>query len=183
MEIKLVFFLYINLPETFIVQRMLVTMTLESRGLIPVIVAFVNRLLKCHKHRLFGERLLQTFNNHLLPKVNVDYRLGSYFSLFEKIAESETVPPGGLLELYGKYMSILVEKHGPDTGLRSWSQGSKVLVLCRTILMHHKTSRFFLGLSRLLAFTCLHFPDLEVRDNARYQELKVFSMLFHWQNV
>ncbi|GKB26866.1 AP-5 complex subunit beta-1 [Tanacetum coccineum] len=119
---------------TFIVQRGLVTMTLESRGLIPVIVAFVNRLLKCHKHRFFGVRLLQTFSNHLLPNVDIDYRLGSYFPLFEKIAENETVPPGGLLNLYGKYMSILVKKHGPDTGLRSWSQGSKVLVLCRTIL-------------------------------------------------
>ncbi|KAI3501958.1 hypothetical protein L1887_29987 [Cichorium endivia] len=148
-------------------EKMLVSMTLDSQGLIPVIVAFVNRLLRCHKHRVFGERLLQTFNNYLLPKVKVDYRLGSYFPLFEKIAENETVAPGGLLELYGKYMSILVEKHGPDTGLRSWSQGSKVLVLCRTILMHHQSSRFFLGLSRLLAFTCLHFPDLEVRDNAR----------------
>ncbi|XP_071705007.1 uncharacterized protein [Rutidosis leptorrhynchoides] len=148
-------------------ERILVTMTLESQRLIPVIVAFINRLLRCNKHHLFGERLLQTFNRHLLPKVNVDYRLGSYFPLFEKIAENETVPPGGLLELYGKYISTLVEEHGPDTGLRSWSQGSKVLVLCRTILRHHKSSRFFLGLSRLLAFICLHFPDLEVRDNAR----------------
>ncbi|KVH95773.1 uncharacterized protein LOC112527854 isoform X1 [Cynara cardunculus var. scolymus] len=147
-------------------ETMLVTMTLESQGLIPVIVAFVNRLLGCSKHRCFGVRLLQTFDNHLLPKVNVD-RLGSYFPLFGKIAESDTVPPGGLLDLLGRYMSILVEKHGPETGLRSWSQGSKVLVLCRTILMHHQSSRVFLGLSRLLAFTCLHFPDLEVRDNAR----------------
>ncbi|GJZ29102.1 AP-5 complex subunit beta-1 like protein [Tanacetum coccineum] len=80
---------------------------------------------------------------------------------------SETVPPSGLLDLYGKYMSILVEKHGPDTGLRSWSQGSKILILCHTIPMHHQTSRNFLGLSRLLAFTSLHYPDLEVRDNAR----------------
>ncbi|KAM0027136.1 putative AP-5 complex subunit beta-1 protein [Helianthus debilis subsp. tardiflorus] len=148
-------------------ERMLVTMTLESRGLIPVMAAFINRLLKCHKHRFLGQQLLQTFDNHLLPKVKVDYRLGSYFPLFGKIAENVTVPPGGLLDLLGKYMSILIEKHGIDTGLRSWSQGSKVLVLCRTLLMHHQSSRIFLKLSRLLAFTCLHFPDLEVRDNAR----------------
>ncbi|KAL4570024.1 hypothetical protein LXL04_025673 [Taraxacum kok-saghyz] len=148
-------------------EKMLVSMTLDSEGLIPVIVAFINRLLRCHNHRVFGERLLQTFNNHLLPKVKVDSKLGSYFPLFEKIAENETVPPAGLLDLYGKYMSLLIEKHGVDTGLRSWSQGSKVLVLCRTILMHHQSSRFFLPLSRLLAFTCLHFPDIEVRDNAR----------------
>ncbi|KAK9275628.1 hypothetical protein L1049_022895 [Liquidambar formosana] len=64
-------------------------------------------------------------------------------------------------------MVSLVEKHGPDTGLKSWSQGSKVLGICRTMLMNHHSSRLFLGLSRLLAFTCLYFPDLEVRDNAR----------------
>ncbi|KAL8208174.1 hypothetical protein R6Q57_007586 [Mikania cordata] len=148
-------------------ERMLVTMTLESRGLIPVMAAFISRLLSCHKHHFLGEQLLQTFDIHLLPKVKVDYRLGSYFPLFGKIAENDTVPPGGLIDLLGKYMSILIEKHGLDTGLRSWSQGSKVLVLCRTILMHHQSSKIFLGLSRLLAFTCLHFPDLEVRDNAR----------------
>lgn len=147
------------------------TMTLESQGLIPVMAGFINRLLKCQKHHFIGEQLLQTFDNHLLPKVKVDYRLGSYFPLFGKIAENETVPPGGLLNLLGKYMSILIEKHGLDSGLRSWSQGSKVLVLCRTLLMHHQSSKIFLGLSRLLAFTCLHFPDLEVRDNARYPNL------------
>ncbi|KAJ9549510.1 hypothetical protein OSB04_022053 [Centaurea solstitialis] len=151
-------------------EKMLVTMTLESKGLIPVIVAFVNRLLGCSKHRGFGVHLLQTFDDHLLPKVNVD-RLGSYFPLFGKIAESDTVPPGGLLDLLGRYMGILVDRHGPETGLRSWSQGSKVLVLCRSILMHHQSSLVFLGLSRLLAFTCLHFPDLEVRDNASFPEL------------
>ncbi|KAJ6317952.1 hypothetical protein OIU76_013490 [Salix suchowensis] len=64
-------------------------------------------------------------------------------------------------------MVFLVEKHGPDTGLKSWSRGSKVLGICRTMLKHHHSSRLFLGLSRLLAFTCLYFPDLEVRDNAR----------------
>ncbi|XP_076895018.1 uncharacterized protein LOC143547493 [Bidens hawaiensis] len=151
----------------FHATMMLVTMTLESQGLIPVMAALINRLLQCHKHHFLGEQLLQTFDNHLLPKVKVDYRLGSYFPLFGKIAENDTVPPGGLLNLLGKYMSILIEKHGLDSGLRSLSQGSKVLVLCRTLLMHHQSSRIFLGLSRLLAFTCLHFPDLEVRDNAR----------------
>ncbi|GKE18330.1 transcription initiation factor TFIID subunit 15 isoform X1, partial [Tanacetum coccineum] len=60
-----------------------------------------------------------------------------FCSHLKSYAENETVPPGGLLDLYGKYMSILVEKHGPDTGLRSWSQGSKVLVLCRTILLQN----------------------------------------------
>ncbi|KAK9076264.1 hypothetical protein SSX86_004597 [Deinandra increscens subsp. villosa] len=148
-------------------ERMLVTMTLASRGLIPVMAAFINRLLRCHKHHFLGEQLLKTFDYHLLPKVKVDCQLGSYFPLFGKIAENDTVSPGGLLDLLGKYMSILIEKHGLDTGLRSWSQGSKVLVLCRTILMHHQSSRIFPTLSRLFAFTCLHYPDLEVRDNAR----------------
>ncbi|KAJ8570457.1 hypothetical protein K7X08_037429 [Anisodus acutangulus] len=33
--------------------------------------------------------------------------------------------------------------------------------------MHHQSSKLFVGLSRLLSFTCLYFPDLEIRDNAR----------------
>uniref|UniRef100_A0A5B7BFY8 Uncharacterized protein n=1 Tax=Davidia involucrata TaxID=16924 RepID=A0A5B7BFY8_DAVIN len=148
-------------------QRMLVDLTLEFKGLVPVIVAFINRLLGCHNHRWLGERLLQTFDEHLLPKVMVDYKLASYFPIFDRIAENDTVPPGGLLELLTRFMIFLVKKHGPDSGLKSWSEGSKVLSICRTMLMHHHSSRLFLGLSRLLAFTCLYFPDLEVRDDAR----------------
>ncbi|KAH9771432.1 AP-5 complex subunit beta-1 [Citrus sinensis] len=60
-----------------------------------------------------------------------------------------------------------LQKHGPNTGLKSWSQGSRVLGNCRTMLKYHRSSRLFIGLSRLLAFTCLYFPDLEIRDRAR----------------
>ncbi|GFZ15748.1 hypothetical protein Acr_25g0001570 [Actinidia rufa] len=146
---------------------MLVELTLESKGLVPVIVAFIDRLFGCQKHCWLGEYLLQTFDKHLFPKVRVDYRLSSYFPILDRIAKNETVPPGGMLELLTKFLIFLVENHGPDTGLKSWSQGSKVLGICRTMLMHHQSSRLFLGLSRLLAFTCLYFPDLEVRDVAR----------------
>lgn len=149
------------------VQSMLVEMALEFQGLVPVIVAFVDRLLACYKHQWLGERLLQTFDEILVPKLKIEYRLGSYFPLFDRIAGNDTVPPGGILELFAKLMMVLVEKHGPDTGLKSWSQGSKVLGMCRTMMLHHHSSRLFLGLSRLLAFTCLYFPDLEVRDSAR----------------
>lgn len=148
-------------------QSMLVEMALEFQGLVPIIVAFVDRLLACYKHRWLGERLLQTFDKSLVPKLKIDYKLGSYFPLFDRIAENDTVPPGGLLELFAKFMVVLIEKHGPETRLKSWSQGSKVLGMCRTMLMHHHSSRLFLGLSRLLAFICLYFPDLEVRDSAR----------------
>ncbi|KAJ4951001.1 hypothetical protein NE237_027833 [Protea cynaroides] len=148
-------------------QRLLVGMALESRRLVPVIVAFIDRLLACHSHHWLGERLLQIFDEQLLPKVNKDYHLASYFLVFDKIAENNTIPPHGLLELLTAFVVSLVEKHGPETGLKSWSLGSKVLRLCRTMLMHHHSSRVFLALSRILAFTCLHFPDLEVRDNAR----------------
>lgn len=141
---------------------------LECRRLVPVVVALTDRLLGCQKHRWLGERLLQTFDQHLLPKVKLDYNLVSFFPIFDRIAESDTIPPQGLLELLIKFMAFLVGKHGPYTGLRSWSQGSRVLGICRTLLMHHNSSRLFLRLSRLLAFTCLYFPDLEVRDNARY---------------
>lgn len=146
---------------------MLVDITLDFRRLVPVIVSFVDRLLGCQKHHWLGERLLQTMDKHLLPRLNIDYKLVSYFPIFDRIAENDTIPPRGLLELLTKFMAFLVEKHGPDTGLKSWSKGSRVLGNCRTMLMHHCTSRLFIGLSRLLAFSCLYFPDLEIRDHAR----------------
>ncbi|XVE74614.1 hypothetical protein DITRI_Ditri12bG0031500 [Diplodiscus trichospermus] len=148
-------------------KGMLVDMILEFQRLVPVIVAFVDRLLGCQKHQWLGERLLQTIDENLHPRVTIDYRLVSYFLIFDRIAENQTIPPRRLLELLTKFMAFLVEKHGPDTGGKSWSQGSKVLGICRTMLTHHQSSRLFLGLSRLLAFTCLYFPDLEVRDHAR----------------
>ncbi|KAL2507192.1 hypothetical protein Fot_30839 [Forsythia ovata] len=149
-------------------QWMLVDSTSEYQGLVSVVVAFVNRLLGCHKHRWLGDILVETLDEHLLRKLKIDYRLGSYFPLFEIIAENNKVSPSGLLEILMKFLLFLVERHGPDTGLKSWGLGSKVLGVCRTMLIHHHSSSLFLGLSRLLAFTCLHFPDLEVRDNARF---------------
>jgi len=146
---------------------MLVKLALEHRGLVPVIATFVDRLLQCKAHRGVGERLLQTFDEHLLPKFETDYHLTSYFPIFERIAGSDAVAPSALLELLTRHMVSLTEKHGPNTRLRSWSQGSKVLDNCRLMLMHHHSSRVFLGLSQLLAFTCQYFPDLEVRDSAR----------------
>lgn len=143
-------------------------MMLESRRLVPVVVAFVDRLLSCQKHSWLGECLLQKFDEHLLPKVIMDYKLVYCFPIFDRIAENQTIPPRGLLELLTNFMIFLVEKHGPDTGMKSWSQGSRALAICRTMLMRHHSSRLFLRLSRLLAFTCLCFPDLEVRDNSRY---------------
>ncbi|XP_039158730.1 uncharacterized protein LOC120288701 [Eucalyptus grandis] len=142
-------------------------MTMEFQQLVPTIVSFINRFLGCNKHCWLGERLLQTLDKHLLPKVSVDYKLVAYFAIFDKIAENVAIPPRGLLEVLSNLVVFLVKNHGPDTGLRSWSQGIKVLGICRTMMMHHHSSRLFLRLSRLLAFTCLYFPDLEVRDNAR----------------
>ncbi|XP_002515796.2 uncharacterized protein LOC8286528 [Ricinus communis] len=148
-------------------QGMLVGMTLEFLKLVPVVVSLIDRLLGCQKHRWLGERLLQMADEYLFPKVKFDYTLISYFPIFDRIAENNAIPPRRLLDLLTKFMVFLVEKHGPDTGLKSWSQGSKVLCISRTMMMHHCSSRLFLGLSRLFAFTCLYFPDLEVRDNAR----------------
>ncbi|KAK4725402.1 hypothetical protein R3W88_028181 [Solanum pinnatisectum] len=149
------------------VQRTLIDSLSEYRGLVPVIVGFTDRLLTCYKHQFLGERLLKTFDDNLLPKLKIDYKLVSYFCILERIAESDKVSPSGLIELLTRFMVVLVEKHGPDTGLRSWSHGSQVLGICRTMIMHHYSSKLFVGLSRLLSFTCLYFPDLEVRDNAR----------------
>ncbi|XP_027356487.1 AP-5 complex subunit beta-1 [Abrus precatorius] len=159
-----------NLLDSMIfrtLQGLLVNMMLENRRLVPVVVAFVDRLLSCQKHSWLGECLLQKFDEHLLPKVRMDYKLVYCFPMFDRIAKNQTIPPRGLLELLTNFMIFLVEKHGPDTGMKSWSQGSRALGICRTMMMHHHSSRLFLRLSRLLAFTCLYFPDLEVRDNSR----------------
>ncbi|KAK8605325.1 hypothetical protein V6N13_102107 [Hibiscus sabdariffa] len=147
-------------------KGMLIDMILEFQRLVPVIVAFVDRLLGCQKHHWLGERLLQTMDENLHPRVVIDYRIVSYFLIFDRIAENQTIPPRKLLGLLTKFMAFLVEKHGPDTCGKSWSHGTKVLGICRTMLTHHQSSRLFLGISRLLAFTCLYFPDLEVRDHA-----------------
>ncbi|KAK9676486.1 hypothetical protein RND81_11G080100 [Saponaria officinalis] len=149
------------------IQTMLVALLIDYRKLVPMLVSLVDRLLSCEKHCWLGQKLLQTLDEHLIPKISINYRLSAYFQLFDKIGKNDTIPPNRLLELLMKFTFYLVEKQGPDTGLKSWSQGSKVLGVCHTMLMHHHSSRLFMGLSRLLAFTSLYFPDLEVRDNAR----------------
>ncbi|KAL1550555.1 hypothetical protein AAHA92_18503 [Salvia divinorum] len=149
-------------------QKMLVESTSEFKGLVPVVVAFIDRLLGCHKHCWLGEHLLKTLDKHLLPKLNKNYNLGSYFPIFERISENDHVSPSGLLNLLLRFMVFLVEKHGPDNGLRSWHHGSKILGICRTMLVHHHGSSLFTGLSHLLVSICLFFPDLEVRDSARF---------------
>lgn len=158
------------------VQRILVDSALEFQGLVPLIVAFVDRLLRCYKHSWLGEFLLKTFNDRLLPQLKTDYRLGYYFPILEKIAENNKVSPGELLELLINFMVFLTGKHGPDTGLKSWNHGSKVLAICRTMLINHHSSSLFVGLSRLLALACLCFPDLEVRDSARYKYIVVLLL-------
>ncbi|XP_020590438.1 uncharacterized protein LOC110031534 [Phalaenopsis equestris] len=148
-------------------QSMLVELALMHRGLIPVVAAFIDRLMGCKGHQLVGERLLQTLDAQLLPKLDKGYFLASYFPIFERIARNDTIPPGGLLELLTKHMLFLTEKHGSETGLRSWSLGSKLLGICRTLLVHHCSSRVFHDMSNLLAFASQFFPDLEIRDSAR----------------
>ncbi|PIN26835.1 hypothetical protein CDL12_00405 [Handroanthus impetiginosus] len=149
-------------------QKMIVASTSEFKGLVPVIVACIDRLLGCNKHRLLGEHLLETLDKHLLPKLKKDYSLGAYFPIFERISENDKVSPSGLLKLLRTFTIFLVEEHGPDTGMKSWHHGSKILGICLTMLIHHLSSSLFTGLPHLLAFTCLYFPDLEVRDNARF---------------
>ncbi|GAB2285031.1 hypothetical protein Dimus_019487 [Dionaea muscipula] len=149
------------------IQKMLVNLVLGYQKLVPVGVVLVDRLLHCQKHCWLGENLLQIFDQELLPKLAIDYSLTSYFPIFDRIGKSDLIPPRRLIELLTQFMIFLVKRHGPDIGFKSWSQGSRVLGVCRTMLMHHHSSRLFTGLSHLLAFTSLYFPDLEVRDNAR----------------
>ncbi|KAJ8426114.1 hypothetical protein Cgig2_031781 [Carnegiea gigantea] len=149
------------------VTRLRVASWNREPKLVPVVGSLIDRLLLCKMHCCLGENLLQIFDERLLPKVVMNYMLSSYFLIFDKIGKNVTVPPQRLLELLTKYAIFLVEKHGPNTGLKSWCQGTNVLAVCRTMLMHHHSSRLFMGLSRLFAFTSLYFPDVEVRDSAR----------------
>lgn len=142
-------------------------MALEHRGLVPVIGTFVDRLFGCKAHRPIGERLLQKLDEHLLPKLEMDYRLNSYFPIFERIAKNDTIPPHALLEMLSRHIACLIGKQGPDSVLSLWSHGTRVLSICRLMLKHHHSSRIFLPMSRLLAFICQFYPDLEVRDSAR----------------
>ncbi|KAF8081639.1 hypothetical protein N665_0873s0012 [Sinapis alba] len=148
-------------------QGLLVDMTSKFQILVPVIVSFIERLINCQKHQWLGERFLQTIDEKLLPKLEKSCLLTAYFPLFHRIAENDTIPPSRLIELLTKFVLTLVDKRGFDVGLRLWDQGTEVLGICRTLLSHHKSSRLFLGLSRLLSLMCLYFPDLDVRDNAR----------------
>ncbi|CAL9760455.1 unnamed protein product [Musa acuminata subsp. burmannicoides] len=164
-EPQLVFLMDSTIFSTL--QSMLVNLALEHHGLVLVIGIFIDQLLKCKGHQSVGERLLQKLDEHLLPKLEMGYRLTSYFPIFERIAENDTIPPHGLLELLMRHIVSISVKHGPNSGLSLWSQGTKVLGICRMMLKHHHSSRIFLPLSRLLAFICQCYPDLEVRDNAR----------------
>ncbi|XP_044955362.1 uncharacterized protein LOC123405913 [Hordeum vulgare subsp. vulgare] len=148
-------------------QAMLVDMASEHRGLVPVIADFINRLLACTAHRWVGEQLLRTVDECLLPRLEPGYQLASYYPLFEKIAQNEAVPQLRLIELLTKQMASLAKKHDPDTELKSWSQGSKVVGICRIMLKHHHSSHIFLPLTHLLVRTIESFPDLEIRDHAR----------------
>ncbi|XP_031492178.1 uncharacterized protein LOC116258878 [Nymphaea colorata] len=148
-------------------RTLLVKTLLEFRRMVPVIVTFVDRLLGCGSHKWLGERLLQTLDTQLLGKLAPDQWLTSYFPIFDRIAETVAIPPRSLLELLTTFTVALVKNYAPEKGVMPWSQGSKVLSICRTLLMYHHSSRIFGGLSRLLSFVCQFFPDLEVRDNAR----------------
>ncbi|EMS47512.1 hypothetical protein TRIUR3_06764 [Triticum urartu] len=148
-------------------QAMLVDMASEHRSLVPVIADFINRLLACTTHRWVGEQLLRTVDECLLPRLEPGYQLASYYPLFEKIAQNEAVPQLRLIELLTKQMVCLAKKHDPDTELKSWSQGSKVVGICRIMLKHHHSSHIFLPLTHLLVRTIESFPDLEIRDHAR----------------
>ncbi|GFP83035.1 ap-5 complex subunit beta-1 [Phtheirospermum japonicum] len=162
------FMVLANKPRNLDCTKMLVDSTSEFKGLVPVIIACIDRLLECDKHHWLGEHLLKTLDKHLLPKLKKDYSLGYYFPIFERISENDNVSPSGLLNLLMRFMIFLVETYGPDTVLKSWRHGSRILGICRTMLIHRHSSSLFTGLSHLLACTSLYFPDLEIRDNARF---------------
>ncbi|KAJ7187624.1 hypothetical protein O6H91_07G111200 [Diphasiastrum complanatum] len=148
-------------------QSTLVALARRMRRLVPCVLALIDRLMVCDVHQILAERLLQTFNEDLFPQLSPDSHLHSYFPLMERIAESKDIPPAAVLELLAQYVVHKVDADKGTGGSKLWLRGTDVLSICRTVLLHHQSSRAFHLLTELLGFMCRFFPDIEVRDSAR----------------
>ncbi|KAL3695875.1 hypothetical protein R1sor_009951 [Riccia sorocarpa] len=148
-------------------QDVFVDMAKKKRRLVPSLLALLDRLVGCDTHRKLAETLLRAFNEELLPTLDSDRYLPSYFPLLEKIAENSEIPPGALVEKLTVYMFKTAEAGAADEDCLLWGRAIQVLGICRTVLLNHQSSRCFHGLAQLLGFLCLYFPDIEVRDTAR----------------
>lgn len=147
-------------------EARLISLALQFRRLVPCLLMLVDRLLLCDTHRASGQHLLQIFNKDLLSQVTPDKHLPAYFPILERIGENGSIPPGGIVDLLTAYAKNQVADVGTEN-LRLWVRGSQVLLICRTIMVHHYSSRVFHPLSHLLAFLVFYFPDFEVQDSAR----------------
>ena len=149
-----------------VMQAWLVSLALQFRRLVPCLLMLVDKLLLCEEHSVLGEHLLQVFNADLLRQLAPDKHLPAYFLILERIAENGRIPPGAIVDLLIAYSrNQVIASETTASGL--WIRGSQVLLICRTIMVHHYSSRAFHSLSTLLAFLVVYFPDVEVQDTAR----------------
>ncbi|MCO5600695.1 hypothetical protein L7F22_054810 [Adiantum nelumboides] len=144
----------------------LISLALQFRRLVPCLLMLVDRFLLCDTHKGLGQHLLQVFNNDLLRKVAPDKHLPAYFPILERIAENGSIPPKDIVDLLSEYARNQVTAEGTEN-LSLWVRGSQVLLICRTVMVHHFSSRVFHPLSHLLAFLVFYFPDFEIQDSAR----------------
>lgn len=144
----------------------LVSLALQLRRLVPCLLMLVDRLLLCEAHKALGQHLLQIFNRDLLSQVTPEKHLPAHFPILERIAENGSIPPGGIVDLLTTYTRSQVAAVGTES-LQLWIRGSQVLLICRTIMVNHYSSRAFRPLCNLLAFLVFYFPDIEVQDSAR----------------
>lgn len=144
----------------------IVSLALQMRRLVPCLLMLVDRLLLCETHKGLGQHLLQIFNRDLLSQTTPDKHLPAYFPILERIAENGSIPPGSIVDLLTMYAKNQVAGVCSES-LSLWIRGSQVLQICRTIMVHHYSSRVFHPLSSLLAFLVYYFPDIEVQDSAR----------------
>ena len=144
-------------------------MVVEHSRIVPIIASLLDRLRKGSKiNMILGDCLLQAFDEFLLPRLQLNTRTTTYFPILERIAKNQKIPPHCLLQFLLQLITYLSKNHKPDSGSKSWSKGSKILGICRIIMMTHHSSRIFKPLSHLLSFISQCYPDLEVRDSARY---------------
>jgi hypothetical protein len=100
--------------------------------------------------------------SRVLPSLSPPRRLSRYFVLMERIGRARSVNPIPVL----KALMRLVKEGKSICSVGSWSLGSRVLDVCRTIMEFHAPSSIQKSLGKLLRFVSEHFDDVDVRDRA-----------------
>lgn len=149
------------------VEEVLLSLAVDTSGLVRSLLSFIDRLLSCKSHQRLGDLLLHTCSDKLLPKLAYDVLLPAYFPLLERMGEKSGINPRPIVRAMTSYIAERVRASKGKGSLVMWIRGSQVLGICRILMAHHYSSRIYGVLTELLGIMTLHYPDLELRDSAR----------------